>query len=100
MHSALCLWQGEPEHAPIVAVQEVFTGKMYHHFAAFHAPGVVLACSVNNQRTQSVREDGTSPANFKIIQRVHPNTVQAVLRRAGRRGHKLMSGNWYQVHSD
>jgi hypothetical protein len=65
------------------------------------SPGEVFAgkLMLNEKSPRATAEDGTA-LRFKIVKKVHPNTVYAVLRRAGFSELRLDKGRWYEVHGD
>lgn len=85
----------------LTAVQDT-TGKLWCRLREpDHNPGTIVAKDFENSCNDPLREEGTSPIRFCIIQRVHANTVNAFLRRIGQTDKKLsLDGYWYEVHAD
>lgn len=83
------------------AVQDHF-GPAFAQLSGQFSPGEIAAHSMDHQHTPSriVGEGSISPLRFRIVRKVHPNTVYATLRKIGKAERKLARGNWYEVHSD
>jgi hypothetical protein len=91
--SVHCVFRDGFGEGPVTGVQDKF-GKQFHYARWLHAAGDVLSVPV-------MQTDGRIvPSNFRIVSRVHPNSIHAVLRRAGKRGVELAAGCWFEVHGD
>ena len=96
-----CLFSGPGAGVgKVVAVQDSF-GSQFHLFSRPYNVGEIvryMKCR-GDERRVDLNENG-SVLNVKILRRVHPNTVYAVLRCANRVELELGSGYWYEVHGD
>lgn len=88
--------------APVVAV-EISFGKTFRWTHGPCREGEIVSSRIDFSDTKKERattESGHSPCSYKILRKVHPNTVYAELRRVGRAGMRLERGHWYEVHGD
>ena len=84
---------------PVTAVQET-SGKQFRVSRYNLAPGSILGRVTRCGRVLiPTMQDDRAPTRSKIIARVHPNTIHALLRRHGMKKN-LYAGNWYEVHGD
>ena len=103
MRSVYAAWEGSPENGTVSAVQDCF-GKQFRRMHSLHNPGDVIASKLQIVSAPKKLElNGEMvEVNCRIVKRVHPNTVYAVLRR-GHEHHRvarLARGIWYEVHGD
>ena len=86
----------------ITGYQDTF-GSLYKVFRREYEPFSIVADSFieGRDKAYAINEDGSSPANYKILRRVHPNTVHAAMKRGGStKIYRLSPGFWYEVYGD
>ncbi len=95
-------WLFEPgSSGKLSAIQETGTGRC---FRCLHAPrplGQIFRVTINvkSEPARATLDQPIAEMNFKVLERVHPNSLYALLRRYGV-NRRLARGHWYQVHGD
>ena len=86
---------------PVTALQDSF-GSQFRRLRYIHTEGEIVSVKLicKDQSPRATAKDSSAEMKFSIIRRVHPDTVYALLRRAGLSTLRLDAGYWYEVHGD
>ena len=79
----------------------ILGGKAYRCLRQYVREGDVITKKLlaDNGSGRATQEGDVAVTNFRVLRKVHTNTIRALLRRNGRFG-KLLPGRWYEVIED